>query len=89
MATPKRPDHPRRRSDEEGRRYPDPAGRDRAVIIQILKKRIAGGPVPTAEMYAKALAQWQRLPGALMREPGTVAQTQKALSSDSDGKSGR
>jgi hypothetical protein len=79
MARPKHPTH-----DEE-RRYPDPAGRDRAVILEILKKRIAGGPVPTAEMYAKALAQWQRLPGALIREPGTVAQTQKALSSDSDG----
>jgi hypothetical protein len=79
-----RPKHP---TDDDGRPHPDPAGRDRAVIIQILKARLAGGPVPTPEMYAKALAHWQRIPGALIREPGTVAQTQKALSSDADGES--
>jgi hypothetical protein len=29
------------------------------------------------------------LPGALIREPGTVAQTQKALSSDTDGETSK
>ncbi len=81
MAKPKHP------SDEGRRPHPDPGGRDRAVIIQILKKRLAGGPVPTAEMYAKALGQWHRLRGSLIREPGTVGQTQKALSTDSDDES--
>jgi hypothetical protein len=76
-------------TDDGGRPHPDPSGRDRAVIIQILKKRLAGSPVPTAEMYAKALGQWHRLRGSLIREPGSVAQTQKALSSDSDGESRR
>jgi hypothetical protein len=66
-----------------------PDGRDRAAIIAFLQARIAGGPVPTPEMYSTALAHWQELPGALIREPGTVAQTQKALSSDTDGETSK
>jgi hypothetical protein len=58
--------------DGEGYPYRDRDGRDREVIVEIVKRRLEGGAPPTPEAYARALKQWQRLPGAVVHDPGTV-----------------
>jgi hypothetical protein len=44
-------------------------GREHAVHQELLQQRIGGGAPPTPEAYAKALAQWQQLPGSIVRPP--------------------
>ena len=44
-------------------------GREHAVHQQILERRVGGGAPATPEAYAKALEQWQKLPGSVMRPP--------------------
>lgn len=43
----------------------DPRGRDHRVHVQIILERWRGSVPPTAERYARALAQWRQLPGAI------------------------
>ena len=70
---------PRRsRDDEKGRERIEPGtglGRDREVILEILRRRWLGSAPPTAQAYARALSLWAQLPGALPippTEPGTA-----------------
>jgi hypothetical protein len=57
----------------EGGRRPHPGyereetGDDPARHASIIERRWQGSPAPTAERYAKALQQWQKLPGAVSR----------------------
>ena len=47
-------------------------GDDPLRHAQIIQRRWLGSPPPTLERYARALRQWQRLPGAVMRPATTV-----------------
>lgn len=52
-------DHPRK----------DKEGRERVVHVEIADRRFAGGPTPSAQAYARAVDQWGRLSGAVIRVP--------------------
>lgn len=68
MTERKRPEPPEK---ERGpRRKRD--GRDRPVIVEIVRRRMEGGAPPTPEAYDQALEEWQKLPGAVVRPPATV-----------------
>lgn len=54
-------DHDRQRERE----HSDRRGRDFPVFLAIRGARWLGSAPPTAEAYARALAQWRRLPGAI------------------------
>lgn len=54
-------DH-KRRSDDEG----EGGGDDPGMQFRIIARRWMGSPPPTAERYARALQQWQALPGAVV-----------------------
>jgi hypothetical protein len=47
------------------REHSDRRGRDLPVFLTIRGARWLGSAPPTAEAYARALAQWRRLPGAI------------------------
>jgi hypothetical protein len=47
------------------REHSDRRGRDFPVFLAIRGARWLGSAPPTAEAYARALAQWRRLPGAI------------------------
>jgi hypothetical protein len=76
MRRPRQPKRPYDDDDDDERPRVDREGRDRAVITEIVKRRLEGGEPPTAEAYARALEQWQKLPGAAVRDPGTVTEKQ-------------
>ena len=40
-------------------------GRDRAMQLALVAARWEGSAPPTADAYARALAQWRQLPGAI------------------------
>jgi hypothetical protein len=44
-------------------------GRERAVYEAWLARKWQGSVPPTAEAYARALALWRQLPGAVITEP--------------------
>jgi hypothetical protein len=44
-------------------------GREHAVHLQIVDRRLGGGAPATSETYAKALEEWHKLPGSVMRPP--------------------
>lgn len=43
--------------------------------LEIERRRFIGGEPPTPELYARARAQWNRLPGALARPSMTEGET--------------
>jgi hypothetical protein len=51
---------------------PQKLGRERQVHEEIIARRTEGGAPPTAEAYARALEQWQQLPGSIVRPPTDV-----------------
>jgi hypothetical protein len=65
-----RDDDDRRGEQETPRRRR--MGREHAVHQELLEKRIGGGDPPTPEAYAKALQEWQQLPGSVVRPPTDV-----------------
>jgi len=54
----------REREDYE-RRHHDREGKDHPVFVEIIRERWLGSDPPTAQAYARALAQWRQLPGAI------------------------
>jgi hypothetical protein len=50
----------------------------------IIDRRWLGSAPPTAERYARALRQWQALPGAVVRPATDVAQPPDDTDSDAD-----
>lgn len=60
------------RRDEKERPRRRRMGREHAVHQELLEKRLGGGDPPTAEAYAKALKEWQQLPGSIVRPPTDV-----------------
>jgi hypothetical protein len=68
-----RQEHGRRGEDD---RYPEKdrprrrrMGREHAVHQQIVERRLSGGAPATPEAYAKAIEEWQQLPGSIVRPP--------------------
>jgi hypothetical protein len=47
-------------------------GEERKVHEEIIERRLGGGAAPTEEAYARALKQWQELPGSVIRPPTDV-----------------
>jgi hypothetical protein len=64
MAREERREGPRERR-EHGREDHREEGRDREVHLAIIAARWVGSAPATAEAYARALAQWRQLPGAI------------------------
>ena len=60
------------RRDEKERPRRRRMGREHAVHQELLEKRLGGGDPPTPEAYAKALKEWQQLPGSIVRPPTDV-----------------
>ena len=59
----RRDDHDR--GHEREREHSDRRDRDFPVFLKIRGARWLGSAPPTAEAYARALAQWRQLPGAI------------------------
>ena len=59
----RRDNHERDREREH--HHPNPGGRDFPVFLKIRTARWLGSAPATAEAYARALAQWRQLPGAI------------------------
>ena len=61
--------HDEHNGDKHGREHErdrrEPHEGDYAAIAAIRGERWEGSAPPTAEAFAKALAQWRRLPGAI------------------------
>lgn len=55
-----RGDHKKHKRDEQR----GPSG-EQKVFAELVQRRLGGGATPTAEAYAKAMEQWQQLPGAV------------------------
>jgi hypothetical protein len=69
-----RPEHGRRgeaddRYGEKDRPRRRRMGREHAVHQQIIERRLSGGAPATPEAYAKAIEEWQQLPGSIVRPP--------------------
>ena len=63
-----RDDHERERREREREHeheHSDRRGRDFPVFLKVRGARWLGSAPPTAEAYARALAQWRQLPGAI------------------------
>ena len=45
---------------------------------EYLERRLGGGAEPTSEEYARALAEWHKLPGAVSAPPGEVSSADSA-----------
>ena len=86
MAKSKHPDHDRepQHEHEPGRKHdggydPPPghereeSGDDAARHASIIERRWQGSRPPTAQRYAQALEQWQKMPGSVSRPATDVA----------------
>jgi hypothetical protein len=60
----------------------------RAVHAKFLARRIGGGASATPEAYARAIEQWQQLPGAVVNLPVTNLIQAQAPPTPSDASSG-
>jgi hypothetical protein len=58
-------DHDHDHDHEHAREHSDRRGRDFPVFSKTVGARWRGSAEPTAQAYARALAQWRRLPGAI------------------------
>jgi hypothetical protein len=70
MPKQKEPKEPYERGERPER--PRPQGRERKVHEEIIERRLEGGAPPTPEAYARALEQWHKLPGSVMRPPTDI-----------------
>lgn len=59
-------------------------GEERKVHEEIIERRIGGGEAPTPEAYARALKQWQQLPGSVIRPPTDVTLPTRKLRKSQD-----
>jgi len=75
----KRPKNP---SDYHDRPEADRGGKDRVVILDLVRRRLEGGAPPTPGAYARALEQWQKLPGAVVHVPATEMGAQETRDRD-------
>ena len=54
-------------------REPEESGDDPKRHASIIARRWQGSVPPTAERYARALQQWQNLPGAVVKTPAGLS----------------
>ena len=73
---------------ERGERenHSDRRGRDRSVFLKIVRARWIGSDAPTAQAYARGLAQWRQLPGSIATTTTdlTVTAAKPAPADDAD-----
>jgi hypothetical protein len=69
MTMPQPKHHERERRSERER---EESGDDPRSYEKIIERRWLGSIPPTAELYARALRQWQALPGAVVRSAADV-----------------
>jgi hypothetical protein len=74
MSKQKAPPEKREHKKDDHRKPPEihRDGRDRQVIFKFAGRRLAGGEPPLPATYAGTLMQWQQLPGAPVRDAGTL-----------------
>ncbi len=58
---PTKAEPPKRHHRDEKRRESG----EHKVFVDLIQRRLGGGATPTAQAYAKAMQQWQKLPGAV------------------------
>jgi hypothetical protein len=68
---PKNPNSRKREPEGERPRH-RPDGREHQVHKEILDRRWRGGPDPTPEDYQRALEEWKKLPGSIVRPPSDI-----------------
>jgi hypothetical protein len=44
-------------------------GGEREIFVEMVQRRLGGGATPTPEAYARAMDQWQKMPGAVQSVP--------------------
>ena len=71
---PNGPEGPKQEPDGNDDKRPRhrPQGREHQVHKEILERRWRGGPQPTPEHYQRALEQWKKLPGSVVRPPTDI-----------------
>jgi hypothetical protein len=73
---------------EREREHSNRRGRDFPVFLKIRGARWRGSEPPTAEAYARALAQWRQLPGAIGVAATDLGGTAGAAKPPGDGAGG-
>ena len=53
---------------------------------EYVERRLGGGAEPTPEEYARALAEWHKLPGAVSAPPGETSGTEPESPEDKEQK---
>jgi hypothetical protein len=74
MPKAKHRDHDHERDYDRRSHYykKEESGDDPKRHAAIIERRWLGSPPPTPELYARALRQWQALPGAVVRPAANV-----------------
>lgn len=84
----KRGSRPRKPSSDGDDDRPPTQGNPDADPVRIhrayVERRLGGGAEPTSEEYARALAEWHRLPGAVSAPPGEVSSADSTPSEDEE-----
>ncbi len=81
MPKPDKPSKPSKpyTDDKEPPRDPEAEGDIVNVHREYVERRLKGGAPATPQAYARAMAQWQKLPGAIGNLPATdLTQAQEA-----------
>ena len=88
----KRPGH----GDGDGDGDRDDEKAEQKIFGELVERRLGGGAAPTAEAYAKAMQQWQALPGAVQfvavprfADPGAGGSTPPGTPPDKPGDGSR
>jgi len=63
--------NPKEPEDQERPKH-RPEGREHQVHKEILERRWRGGPEPKPEDFERALEEWKKLPGSIIRPPTDV-----------------
>ena len=74
-------------SDGDDERSPtlgNPDGDPVRIHREYVERRLGGGAEPTPEEYARALAEWHKLPGAVSAPPGEVSSAETAAPDDEE-----
>ncbi len=80
-------EHPSEPKDSDGGGTPPQQDRnvDRTIVHRdYLERRLQGGAPATPEAYARAIEQWQQLPGAIAQVPVTSQTPAQAVPTPTD-----
>jgi hypothetical protein len=62
-------------------------GEEHEVHREILERRMRGGPKPTRQSYERALEQWKKIPGSVVRPPTDTRRPPEESSEEGNTKS--